>query len=240
MLNKNVILLFIVILSISLGIGFGSFIFNNDYSQDNLIVPADSVTKHIPIVGVTNDGNGVYGDMVVEVKPGTGLVLVNINDLLADYESQLSARNAALIAQNITGVSLYNKDIIYKIDVNASVVAGPSAGVAMAVATIAALNNKKVRDGIFITGAIDSNGFISSVGSIDKKAQAAKNGNASIFIIPKANYAGNYEMSKGCSIIRNINYCEISYMLNTNMTKLYGINIIEVKNIKEAIEVALE
>jgi len=239
MLNKNILLGFIIILSVLLGIGAGSLLFQNKEVKDNII--SGQITRTVPIVGVTSEGMGVVGLMTVEVKPGSGLVLVNINELLADYESQLSARNAALIAQNITKKSLYNKDIIYKLEVNASVVSGPSAGLAMAIATIAALEDKTIKDGVFMTGAVSSEGKITGVGGIDKKAEAAKSGGAKIFVIPKGNHIGNYERNKNCKTIDDFEYCEILYLPDENgLSKLYNITILEAGDITEVLSEVIE
>ncbi len=239
-MSKNMFLVIIVVLSIVIGIGLGTFIpgYIESFTKQSVINPN---VKELPIVGVTSDGNGVVGLMSVEVKPGSGLVLVNVNDLLADYDSQLSARNAALFAGNYTGVSLSDKDLIYNINVNASIIAGPSAGVPMTVATIAVLQNHKLKGGLFMTGAVTSDGQISGVGGIGEKARAAKNAGAKYFIIPKANYVTGYVSVKQCTDISDLHYCQIDYKAdNVSVNKLLGLEVIEVSNIKEVLGVAFE
>lgn len=243
-MKKAILLVIIVLLSIGLGIGLGNYFANKNHNiqvQQVQLSSGDSITKDAPIVGVTSDGNGIAASMSVEVKSGTGLVLVNINDLLADYESQLSARNAAIFAENYTKISLKNKDVIYHIRVNASIVAGPSAGVSMAIATVAALENKNIKPGVFMTGAIDSSGAITGVGGVGEKAKAAKIAGAKIFIIPKANYITSYVPSKKCQDFNDINYCEVDYNADTtSISKLFGLDVLEFNNVRDALGVALE
>ncbi|MBI5871834.1 hypothetical protein HZB88_02000, partial [archaeon] len=69
----------------------------------------------IPVVGINNEGKGVIGKLVTEVKQGNGMVLMNVNDVIADYEMQLSARAAARAAANATNLNLSNIDILYNL-----------------------------------------------------------------------------------------------------------------------------
>src|SRR3989344_8199775 len=99
-------------------------------------------TTEMLIAAVDSDGNGVAGKLITTVRPGTGLILVNINDVFAQADTQLSAKIAAKAASNYSSVDLSGLDIIYSIKVNASVVEGPSAGASMAMRVLASLENK--------------------------------------------------------------------------------------------------
>ncbi len=195
------------------------------------------IIKDIPIVGVDEKGNGVSGKLSIEVKPGSGLVLVNINDVLADYLTQLSARNAAKIGANYTGIDLSRLDVVYTIHANASVVEGPSAGAAMAVGTIAALENKNINPEVFITGAIDESGNVLPVGGIIEKAKVAKSSGAKLFLIPSADYIQNYERVKKCTKYNDLEYCTVTFEPKEgDISKTLGIEVKQVKNIKEAVD----
>ena len=192
--------------------------------------------KEITLVGVDSNGKGVSAVMSVEVKPGTGLVLVDIDNLLADYMSQISARTAAKVAENITKIRLDNIDLIYHIKANASVIEGPSAGSAMTIATIAALQNRTINRDVLITGTIENDGSINSVGGIKEKAEAAKYSGAKIFLVPKSNYLGDYEEVKACKKTGNTEYCQVIYKpKDGGLDKELGIQVIEVASISDAI-----
>lgn len=198
---------------------------------------SSSIHREIPIVGVDNKGHGVAGQIFVDVKPGTGLVLVNINNVLADYQTQISARTAAKIASNFTQVNISSLDVIYNIKANASIVEGPSAGSAMTLATIAAIENKTINDSVFITGTIEDDGSIGTVGGIGEKAKAAKDNNAKLFLIPDAKYNVGYNEVKECKDLDSIKYCEIVYLpRKTDLSQLLQLEIVPVKNITEAVK----
>lgn len=244
MKKKHLALILIIALIFLLGIFLGTYFSQDKFKKTqsnsyNLL--QGTIIKEMPIVGVDSNGNGVAGTLSVEVKPGNGLVLVNINDVFADYQTQLSARTAASVASNYTNINLLNLDVIYNIKANANVVEGPSAGVVMAVAVIAALENKTIKPNIYITGAISPDGSVSNVGGIIEKAKAAAQNHVSLFIIPTDNYVTGYNEQKACTNLINVTYCEIKYVQNElNLDKYLGVNVQQVKNINETVGYALE
>jgi len=186
---------------------------------------------------VDNLGKGVVAKMSVNIKEGTGLVLVNINNTLADYLTQLSARRAAKIASEVTNKSINNLDLIYNLKTNAGLIEGPSAGAAMTLATIAGLQNKTINQSVIITGTIEEDGSINIVGGINEKAQAAKLTNATLFLIPEGRYNVGYEEIKKCKEKETVIYCEIDYLpKEIDIEKELGIKTIQVKNITEAVK----
>lgn len=241
-MGKNLVILVLIIVIFILGISLGIILTKKpQVRQDNKIENQPSFTKkEMPIVGVDDKGFGVIGIMSVEVKPGSGLVLVNINNVLADYLTQLSARNAALIASNFTNKTLSNTDIIYNIQANASIVEGPSAGSVMAIDTIAALTNRQVKPNIYMTGAISIDGSITAVGGITEKAKAVAQHHGELFVIPASNYIVSYSEQKACTNLDKIKYCEIKYIQDkTDLNKFLGVKIQQVKNIYEAVNYTL-
>ena len=193
---------------------------------------------HAVSVAIDNEGRGVSLDLITEVKPGSGQVLVNINDVLADITTQYSARLAAEVASKIADVDLSKVDIFYNIMTNASVVAGGSAGSAMAVSTIAALEDKELKPDVVITGSIDENGNVVSAGGIREKAKAAKSRGAKLFLVPKdSGEVSGYARKTECKTFFDITYCEVKHVTDTtDFPKDLGIEIKEVSNIKEALE----
>lgn len=242
MQNKKILILILVALVFFLGILIGFLL------VPQKTIPIESSQqlikqnyKEIPIVGVDDKGIGVSGILSVEVKQGSGLVLVNINNVLADYLTQLSARNAAQIAANYTNLDLSKLDVIYAIHANASVIEGPSAGSVMAIATIAALQNKDLNPKVFMTGAIDEKGDIVEVGGIPEKAKAAKNSGALLFLIPAANYINGFEKTKSCTSNKNSEYCIIDFKpRKADVSSTFGLEVKEVKNIREALNYYLQ
>jgi len=131
---------------------------------------------------------------------------------------------------------LSNYDLTYGIEANASVIGGPSAGAALAIATIAAIEGKKVRGDVLITGAINRDGSIGPVTSILTKAEASKRAGASVFLVPLLQSRDViYETDEYCEKFGATEFCtEETKPRRVNITQETGIKIVEVENISEA------
>ncbi len=211
------------------------------FRQERTISVGESnVVTYLP--AVDERGEGVLGVLETTVKPGSGLVLVNVNNLLAQFDTQLSGRTAAQAAANYTGIDLSKYDIIYNIRVNATIIEGPSAGAALAVSIIAALENKTLDSGTMITGTISSDGSIGRVGAIAEKAAIAKEEGATRFLVPEGQSSDKQiKRERLCSYIDSVQYCKIKYVpKTTNIGESIGIEVIEVGTVEEAVKYFLE
>lgn len=197
---------------------------------------SNGVSVEMPIVAVDNRGEGVIGKLVTTAKPGTGLVLVNINNVLAQYDTQLSGRTAAKAASNFTQIDLQKWDIIYTIIVDANVIEGPSAGGVMALSVVAALENRTVNHSVAMTGTINEDGTLGPAGGIKAKATVAKENDVTLFLVTaNQSYDTSRKSETECSDINGTNYCEVKYKeTKINFSDELGINIVEVNNIEEA------
>ncbi len=190
------------------------------------------------IPAVDERGGGLTTNLTIEIKSGSGRSLVDINDLFFWVDTQNSIRTAKSVAEKFTGAELKNYDIIYSIVTNASAVEGPSAGAAIAVATIAAMENKNLRHYAMITGTINPDGSIGKVSEVFQKAIAAKNANATLFLVPEGQSTqttNGYEKLCKSYVISDI--CSSQWKTkNVNVGKDAGIEVVEVKDISEAIK----
>jgi len=191
----------------------------------------------IGIPAVDSDGNGVVGVLSTTVRPGTGLVLVNINDVLAQYDTQYSGRVAAKVAGGYTKTNMSYLDVIYNIKVNATIIEGPSAGASMAASIILALKNKTANN-IMITGTIEENGTIGPVGAVYEKAVAAMHANATLFLVPEGQSVRyGYRKERTCENVDSLTICKIRYTTNDmNIGDSLNITVKEVKTISEAMD----
>lgn len=227
-MNKKFLLLFIIAIIIGVVIGININLIKKPL-RENIEIKQNKIN----IVGLDNNNIGVTGTLETIIRDGNGLVLVNINDILADYSTQYSARIAALAAGNYTKINLTNYDVIYNIKINASLISGQSAGSSMAIATIALLQNKELKQDVMLTGSINDDGTLGDVGGVFEKATAAKNV-ASLFLIPKNSLAAeNYIEAKTCNINPLLKYCKIDYKAEFNIT---GIKIVEVNTVEDALK----
>jgi len=110
----------------------------------------------------------------VELVEGQGRVLVD-TEVINGMDLQASVRAAATVVENLLGVSLSGTDIILTVKAEQSVEAvdGPSAGGVLTVAIMAAVKNREILDGVYMTGTVNSDGSIGEVGGVPSKALRA-------------------------------------------------------------------
>ena len=122
---------------------------------------AGSAGMHIPAVAVNGGGEMVWLSM--EIRNGTGLVYTATKPLVGT-DTQHSERTAVAVAMKLLGEDPGAYDALISMDAGETKeVDGPSAGAAMALLSIAALNGSSVRSDMTITGTIREDGGIASV-----------------------------------------------------------------------------
>jgi len=234
---------YVSILLIGVLIGFGiSLIFYYETSEikNNITYqkPPATLYAEINLVAVDQNGNGVATPLTVEIIPGDGKVLTNIEKLLFWVDTQYSIQTARDVAKNITKINTDDYDLIYSIKTNATLVGGPSAGAALTVATVAALKNKTLKNDIIITGTVGPDGTIGEVGGILEKAKAAKDVGIKVFLVPLGQGEQTYLKPKETCVKRaGFIFCETTYeQITVNIGDDVGISVIEVKTIDEALK----
>ncbi|HIH44353.1 MAG TPA: hypothetical protein HA257_04520 [Candidatus Methanoperedenaceae archaeon] len=193
----------------------------------------------IPIVAVSGpDGGpeeGALLEAVVLVTNGTGHVFVDTRPY-TQVDLQGSARIAAMVASDVMEVDQRNYDFYYIIDVPSPIIGGPSAGGALTVATIAAMNNWTLKGDIVMTGTINPDESIGPVGGIPSKLQAAAAGNTTTFLLPEGQ-----RTVLGTKTVRSKGwpYTFIEQEQTTidlvDMGRDLGVNVKEVGNVREAV-----
>ena len=240
-MNKRVILASSLLILV--GLSFGSlFTLLLQQPKGEPLQRLDADYEHVvqaQFVAVDEQGNGVVSDLETEVRQGQGLVLVNVNNVLADVTTQYSARLASIVASNYTHIDTSTLDIIYNLKSEAGVVAGQSAGSIMAVSTIAALQGKDLLDDLIITGSITADGAVVNAGGLRAKAAAAKEGDATLFLVPKGSGSSVVNMTRveKCTTYNGRNYCSVTYPGQlVSIGEDIGITVVEVETVAEAME----
>jgi len=202
---------------------------NFTYHQVEIKIPA--------ISSMDGEEKGVITRLKVQVIPGEGRTLTNIENLLFWIDTQYSIRTAKKVAERIVGINTSKLDFIYTIETNASIIEGPSAGAALTVATIAALEGKSINQSVVITGTINEDGSIGKVGGISEKGKAAKEANATLFLVPKGQgKIIEYVPQTECRKFRVLTICETKYERKlVDISKEIGIEVREVGTIEEAL-----
>ncbi|MBR9677805.1 MAG: hypothetical protein GOU97_00720 [Nanoarchaeota archaeon] len=180
-------------------------------------------TTQLPGVRATDTGyKGILATVEVEVHNGSGRVFVDTMPL-TEVDTQASARLAKEVSCNTLNLNCNEYDFFYIIRSHAPIVGGPSAGASLAGATLAAFTNKTVNESVMLTGTINPDGSVGRVGSILTKTEAAYEGGATKFLIPKGQSIIYLEEGATTQTLDLTDYAK----------KNWRVSIIEVKNVKE-------
>jgi len=207
-------------------------------TNESILFP---VERSIPIVAVSSDGEGVVGNLIVKLIPGNNNVLINTNPFL-ETDIQYSANKAVAVAKLRSNYN-YDKDFILDFKAgDARLIGGESAGAAIAIATIAALENKPLKNEAVITGTINPDGTIGRVGGIIEKAKAVADAGYRYFLVPKGQSVVTYYERQlvrepfgfGFEIL-NMRYVPKRVDLKKIAKEEWGLNIVEVSTIEEAL-----
>ncbi|NIO22415.1 MAG: hypothetical protein GTN38_00115 [Candidatus Aenigmarchaeota archaeon] len=201
-------------------------------------ISENASSSSIVVPAVDEEGEGLTTVLSVQIVPGSGKILANIDRLLFWTDTQNSIRTSTKVASNITGINLSDYDVIYTIETEATAVEGPSAGAALTIATIAALKKEKLNPEVMITGAINHDGTIGPVGEILPKAKAAKEAGAKILLVPLLHSKEvTYKTKKYCEQIGISQICTTENIpTEVSISEEVGIEVAEVRTIEDAMD----
>lgn len=243
--NRNIFIA-LILLGVLVGIWIGYYVSYQSYQPTEKVVtkyvyePSNISFSQaeIGLAAVDQNGNGLITPLIVQVKSGDGKILTNIEKLLFWVDTQQSIQTAKQVAENVTKIDVDKYDIIYTVESNSTLVGGPSAGAALTIATIAALQSKKIKSDVLMTGTINPDGTIGEVGGILEKAKAAKALGAKLFLVPKGQGTETYlKPDENCVQRAGFIFCTTKYTeVTVNIGKDAGIEVIEVANVIEAMK----
>jgi len=207
-----------------------------DYTQVEFVSVRQEVISEasMNVPAVSENRTGIVTNVLVQVMPGTGRILTNIDKILFWADTQDSIRKATKAAERHLDMNISEYDLIYTITADAAVIEGPSAGAALAITTIAALENREVNQSVMITGTIDEQGNIGKVGGINEKVGAAISNGVELFFIPKGNVPtiSGFGKEKVCRSVGGFDVCEVRYLSRTHL----NLSVKEVNNINQTLE----
>ena len=214
-----------------------------------LLIPLSSAQKqyHLKLLAVSDD-NGIESGNVADVylelnNQGKGRVFLETFPM-TKVDTQISTRFAKEIACDYSEKDCSSTDFIYTINAGSSIVGGPSAGGAISVLTVAAINDWPVDEKIAMTGTINSGGMIGPVGGLKQKIEAAAKYNLTKVLIPKGKAMITEKTIQNktysCSRIGNDIICEKVDVTNESIDlikygKDLGIEVVEVSTLDEAV-----
>lgn len=148
------------------------------------IYSVSAETYHTTLLTVNQDTyEGGTADLYLEIKPGSGRIFIDTFPI-SKLDTQFSTRFANDIACDFLDVNCEQYDFFYTIKADSSVVGGPSAGAAIAMLTIGALDHQPIAQDVAMTGTINSGSLIGPVAGILGKASAAEHLGLSKVLIP--------------------------------------------------------
>jgi len=186
---------------------------NNNFSAHTRLV---AVVEN----GQINESRGSVADLYLEIRPGTGKVFIDTFPA-SKLDTQMSTRFAKNMACKYIEEDCSNYDFFYTIRASAPIIGGPSASASATVATIAAIENLKMKDDVAITGTINSGYIIGPVGGIKEKITAAGANNISKVLIPM----GKAVFIDDDNVTINL----------TSYGKGLGVEVIEIDNVAQAL-----
>jgi uncharacterized protein len=207
-----------------------------------MLIPAVSADRHLYLLAVEESASGSRGsiaDLYLKTTEGNGQVFTATYPL-TEMDTQISARLAKEIACRYAKDNC-NRDFMYTIKSNSSIVGGPSGGAALTIITVSELLNQDIDESIAITGTINTGGIIGPVGGIKEKIKAAADLGLKTVLIPKGTRFFEAEEKGNITLGNKTINVTISVPFNTsNATDLIeygnslGINVYEVGTIDEA------
>ncbi|MGI0047173.1 MAG: S16 family serine protease [Nitrosotalea sp.] len=189
----------------------------------------------------TTNYQGTVLKITVDVRDGTGLVLVN-TAIPTGVDFQSSAHTAVAVAENVTGIDLTKKDVIFSVNSGNNqtlqAVDGGSAGGAMTVLLISELLGKTINNHVLMTGTIQPDGTIGPIGAAAEKADAAGQYGAKIFLVPQGQAVTSVQnctqQNEGPVIYQS---CTTEQKpLSPMMESKYGMQVIEINTIQDALK----
>jgi len=130
-------------------------------------------------------------------KEGQGSIRFNET---AGSMAKDSVFNAASVVRKVTGQNLSNFDLHINV-VGGGQIDGPSAGTAITLAIISAIENKPISQNIAITGEISIQGKVKAVGGVPEKIYGAKQAGVKKVIAPKENAKDIPQQLKNIEVI---------------------------------------
>jgi len=141
---------------------------------------------HMKLLAVSETKDGQVGgiaDLFLEIEPGSGRVFLETFPLTR-IDTQISTRFAKEIACNFADKDCDDLDFFYTITADSPIIAGPSAGAAIAILTFSLISDVNLDKNTVITGTINSGGLIGPVGGLKAKIEAAEKIGLNKVLIP--------------------------------------------------------
>lgn len=177
----------------------------------------------LKLLAVSEDGKGLTAEMTLKVAAGSGEVFIEAEPV-TKLDTRISTGLAKEIACESLGIAdkCRGSDFFFRIDANASLIGGPSAGAAAAALSAAAVEGLGINQSIAVTGTINSGGLVGEVGGLKQKIDAAAHDGITTVLIPVGER--RFRPSNKSSALDLVEY-----------GRSIGIDVVEVSDIRDVL-----
>lgn len=135
------------------------------------------------------DNAGIVFPLEVDIiNAGSGSVSVDVSNAQYEAAFQDAVRTAAVVASEYTGVPLSDRSIVVRsigdYEGKPVKIDGSSAGALIAGMIAAGLTDRQVNTKVMITGTIEPDGTVGTIGNIEEKTEAALDFGANVLLVP--------------------------------------------------------
>ncbi len=169
---------------------------------------------HAPAV-LQNEDLGTLTTIQLNLTAGNGSVKI-LGPQTVGSSTIESARSAVQAATSYLDANAMHYNFTYYIE-NSVNVSGPSGGLALTLLAVYALRNQSIYNNFTVTGTISPNGSVGEIGGVTDKSQAAEQNGMNFILVPMAPQGSSEEFL---------------YYISQ---QLYGIPVIEVSNLTQAV-----
>lgn len=210
--------------------------------DENITLNYRNVTVYAPAVAQSREGYvGVISTITVTIQSnGSGRVFVDtlpLTQIDMQGSARLSVKVASALVKNDqqSTINPDNYDYFFVVRTSSPVIGGPSAGGIMTAAVVALLQNWDMDNRTVMTGMINPDGSIGSIGGILQKVDAAASIGAKRFLLPKGQMTYNEVVTQ--TQRENGWWQTVSRVVERNVSeyamKNYGMEAVEVEDINE-------
>jgi len=212
-------------------------------------------TLRLKLPAASEDG-GVLAELSVTARQAaqtparTWIPVPDPSNPIVNNDTQVSLGLAADYARLHATIDNSETDLFYSLNAPSIAVGGRSAGAAAAIAALAVLDGKRLRNDTLVTGSIEPDGRITRVGRVLDKARASARGGYLVLLVPigeatelvettisnrscTTDYVDGTPFSS-CRTRSETVYTEV------NISNETGLQVIEVANVAQAYLLMLE
>lgn len=187
----------------------------------------------LKLLAVSEEGNtGVTANLFLRISQGAGNVFIE-SEPVTKLDTRISTKLAKEIAcKSLLGFSerCDSYDFFYRIDANASLIGGPSAGAAAASLAIAAVDDAPINQSVAVTGTINSGGLIGQVGGLKSKIDAAAEAGLTKVLIPDGERYARIVVANSSAKANSTHTLDL-----VEYGKPLGIQVVEVSSLEETL-----